>query len=272
MKQRTQNLIKLLILTTIFTTYIQAQNTNQTGRPDITKLPIYYRIPNQEQAKTQRNVVYKKTDSGELKMDVYSPANKRTNEKLPAIIFISGASETKDWRNYRDFGELTAANGLIAIQFNKRYDSQQQFSTAFEDTNDLIKFIRNNSEQYGIDKDKLSLWVFSAGGGLITAGMQPEQSFIKCLVSYYGIGLSGPRRQVTDLGEKLPPILVVRAGLDSPIVNNAIDLFVQEAINKNTRFEFYNYSDGHHGFETIDDKQRTREILRKTFVFIKDQM
>jgi len=264
--------IRLLISVFTVTVGVYAQNQNQGGERDITKLPILYRLPNQDQAKVQRDVVYKRVGSKDLKMDVYSPANKKANENLPAIIFISGASETKNWRNYRDFGELTAANGLIAIQFNKRYDTQQQFGNALEDTNDLIKFLQSNSQQYGIDKDKICLWVFSGGGGLITAGMQPEQPHIKCLVSYYGIGLAGPRRQVTELGDKLPPILVVRAGIDSPILNNAIDLFVQEAINKNIRFEFINYADGQHGFENLDDKERTREIIRKTFVFIKEQL
>ena len=74
------------------------------------------------------------------------------------------------------------------------------------------------------------------------------------------------------MGNKLPPILVVRAGKDNPILNNAIDLFVLEAINKNVRVDFYNYPDGRHAFEIFDDTERTREILKHTFQFIQDQL
>ncbi|HYY56949.1 MAG TPA: alpha/beta hydrolase [Pyrinomonadaceae bacterium] len=234
---------------------------------------VLYRIPGQEKARVQKDVVYKRVGAAELKMDVYWPADAGSGVALPAILFLSGASETKHWGVYTSYGELTAAQGMIAVQFDKRYPpGEAGLATAQEDINDLIAFLRQNAARFGIDRDRLCLWGFSAGGTLVSAGMLPDQTFIRCLVSYYGIGQLGPRRQVTALGDKLPPMLVVRAGLDNPVLNNAVDLFIQEAINKNIRIDFYNYPDGHHAFDIFDDKERTREIIRNTFQFIRQQL
>ncbi|HEV2912101.1 MAG TPA: alpha/beta hydrolase [Pyrinomonadaceae bacterium] len=234
---------------------------------------VLYRIPGQEKARVQRDVVYKRVGAAELKMDVYSPAEAQAGALLPAILFLSGASETKHWGVYTSYGELTAAQGMIAVQFNKRYEpGDAGLATAQEDITDLIAYLRQNAARFDIDRDRLCLWGFSAGGTLVSTGMLPDQPFIRCIVSYYGIGQLGPRRQVTALGDKLPPMLVVRAGLDNPILNNAIDLFILEAINKNIRVDFYNYPDGRHAFDIFDDKERTREIIRNTFQFIRQQL
>jgi dienelactone hydrolase len=252
------------------------QNQNAQGQPprvDPAVPPLLYRLPGQERAKVQRDIVYKKVGDTEWKMDLYLPADIQPGAKLPAILFASGASETKHWNIFKNYGEVTAAQGMIAVQFNKRYPpTAEGVNLAYEDIKDLFEHLRQNAERYQIDKDRLCLWGFSAGGTLVGAGMLGDQPYIRCLVSYYGIGQLGPRRQVTALGDKLPAILVVRAGLDNSNLNNAIDLFVQESINRNLRIDFINYPDGVHAFDIFNDNERTREIIRHTFEFIKAQM
>jgi acetyl esterase/lipase len=261
-----------LILLLIFFSFNIALSQNQQPQFDPAVLKVFYRVPGQEKAKVQKDIVYKRVGQSELKMDIYAPAEIKSDEALPAVLFLSGAGDTKHWGVFTSYGELTAAHEMIAVQFNKRYPpSEAGAATALEDIADLISHLRQNAVAYNIDKDKICLWAFSAGGTLISAGMQANQPYIRCLVAYYGIGQLGPRRQVTALGDKLPPILVVRAGRDTPFLNNAIDLFMIEAINKNIRVDFYNYPEGRHAFEILDDTERTREILRHTFQFIKDQ-
>lgn len=252
-----------------------AQNQNPQAPPrfDPAAPPLLFRLPGQERARVLKDLVYKKVGETELKMDLYLPAEAQPGARLPAILFASGASETKHWNIYKNYGEVTAAQGMVGVQFNKRYlPTAEGLNTAYEDIRDLFEHLRQNAERYQIDKDRLCLWGFSAGGALVGAGMLGDQPYIRCLVSYYGIGQLGPRRQVTALGDKLPPMLVVRAGLDNVNLNNAIDLFVQEAINRNLRLDFINYPDGLHAFDILNDNERTREIIRRTFEFIKAQM
>ncbi len=254
---------------------VQNQNAQGQQQPrfDPAVPPLLYRVPGQEKAKVQRDIVYKKVGDTEWKMDLYLPADVQPNAKLPAILFASGGSQTKHWNIFKNYGEVTAAQGMVAVQFNKRYPpGPDGVNTATEDIKDLIEHLRQNADRYQIDKDRLCIWGFSAGGTLVGAGMLGEQTYIRCLITYYGIGQLGPRRQVTALGDKLPPILVVRAGQDNPNLNNAIDLFVQEAINRNIRVDFTNYPDGLHAFDILNDNERTREIIRHTFAFIKAQM
>lgn len=276
--KKTVCLFLLLFVCTVSALQATAtQNQNpqaqQPPRVDPAVPPLLYRVPGQEKAKVQKDIVYKKVGDTELKMDLYLPANVQPGAKLPALLFVSGTSEAKDWNIYKNYGEVTAAHGMIAVQFNKRYPpSPDGATTATEDIKDLFEHVRQNADRYQIDKDRLCLWVFSAGGTLISAGMLGDQPYVRCLVSYYGIGQLGPRRQVTALGDKLPPILVVRAGQDSVNLNNGIDLFVHEAINRNLRIDFINYPDGLHAFDIFNDNERTREIIRHTFEFIKAQM
>lgn len=239
---------------------------------DLTKLPVLYRIKGQEKAKVERDVIYKKAGAEELKMDVYSPENKSKNVMLPALIFISGTSKSKHWNIYRNYGELAATQGMISIQYDKRYGrGDENAKTALEDTADIIKFLRENAAKFGIDKERIGVWSFSGGGHLLQAGMMPDQPFIKCLVSYYAIG-TAERDFMAQLGSKMPPILVVRAGLDRAFVNENIDLFVKDAVSKNIGIEFINYHDGQHSFDILDEKTATGEIIRRTFQFIKDKM
>jgi len=208
----------------------------------------------------------------------YAPGkNAATAHEEKLAVFMDGmrlAYELKtdrgDWNVFKNYGELTAANGMIAVNFNKRFpQGEAGYATGLEDTLSAIAFVRENAAKYGINKDLIVVWTFSAGGALTIAGLQENQPFMRAVVSYYGILGMTSRRQVTALGEKLPPMLVVRAGRDSQFINNAIDLFVHEAINKNTDLTFYNYPEGQHAFELRDDTEQTREILRKTFEFIK---
>ncbi len=257
-----------ILIMLCFTGIISGQN--QQTNPALPE--IFYKIPGQEKAKVQKDIVYKKAQAAELKLDIYSPAETKPGTLLPAVFFISGASESKHWNVFKNYGELTAANGMIAVNFNKRFpQGEAGYATGLEDTLSAIAFIRENAMKYGIDKDRLIVWTFSAGGALTIAGLQENQPYVKAVISYYGILGMSSRRQVTALGEKLPPLLVVRAGKDSQFINNAIDLFVHEAINKNANMTFYNYPEGQHAFELRDDTEQTRDILRKTFRFLTEK-
>lgn len=202
-------------------------------------------------------------------MDIYSPP--KTNVKLPAIIFISGSGETKDWQIFNDYGAVTAAQGLIAVQFNRRFANGSELPQAREDTKSLIDFVRANGDKYGIDTNQIGLWVFSGGGYFAYLGMQENQPFIKFIVAYYGIDRVETLEQIRKLGDKLPPIYMIRAGKDQPNLNNAITLFVLQAINRNMRITFVNFPVGQHAFDILDDTDETRKIIKHTYQFIKDE-
>ena len=254
----------IFILTAIFLSVAAAP-----AQTDSTKAPLLYKVSGQEKVEIQKDIVYKKVGETELKMDVYAPPD--ADAKLPAIIFISGSGETKDWQIFKDYGAVTAAEGMIAIQFNRRFANGGELPQAREDTKSLIDFVRENGDKYGIDTDRIGLWVFSGGGYFADLGMRENQTYIRFIVAFYGIDRVETLEQIRLLGEKLPPFYMVRAGRDNPNLNNAITLFVMQAINRNLPLTFVNYTDGRHAFDIFDDTEETRRIIGNTFEFVKQR-
>jgi DNA-binding transcriptional MerR regulator len=63
------------------------------------------------------------------------------------------------------------------------------------------------------------------------------------------------------------PMFVARAGLDQPLINQSIDTFVQEALAGNAPLELINHPAGRHGFDILDDDERSREIIARAVAF-----
>ena len=70
----------------------------------------------------------------------------------------------------------------------------------------------------------------------------------------------------------LPPMLIARAGQDNPHLNTTVDTFVKEALAAGAPLELLNHPTGRHGFDILDDDARSREILARTFEFLKTHL
>jgi len=158
---------------------------------------------------------------------------------------------------------------------------------ARSDVADAIAYIRSNAEQLGIDKDHICLWSLSAGSLFLGPAISDSPSFIRCMVFYYSIMDLEPLRKerpaITDdvtrdfspiyrlrgEGKAFAPVFIARAGRDEPGLNVAVDNFIQEALSKKATLDFSNHAEGQHGFDVLDDNERTREIIKRTLEFIK---
>ncbi len=243
----------------------------------------------------------------ELKMDIYYPDTYDGQTLLPAVLFVHGdappefLSHAKDWTCYVGWGELIASSGLAAVVFNHR--STEMLQKVYEsaaDVDDLIKYIRAHSHDLGIDSERLGIWTCSAGSyrGL-RAALRGSPTYIRCAVSYYGVvdlkvfftqpenaakaADEGPEQPTLQLSEEtfkefaattylrqestIPPLLIVRAGLDNPALNAGIDEFMQLAVQRNLDVNFMNHATGHHAFDMLDNNERSREIIRATLDF-----
>jgi len=69
-----------------------------------------------------------------------------------------------------------------------------------------------------------------------------------------------------------PPILVARAGLDNPWLNEGIDRFVQAALASGATLDLLNHPEGRHGFDILDDDARSRQIIRHTLEFLREYL
>jgi acetyl esterase/lipase len=251
---------------------------------------IVYSVPGMERIKARKDVVWKRVEGLELKLDVYTPPGGSQGKPLPAIVFIHGGpipsnlrTEPKEWGVYISHGQLAAASGFVGVTFNHRYYGFDRLRDAQGDVNDLVAYLRANAAMLGIDPERITLWAFSGGGLFLSNALRDAPPYVRCLIAYYALldfapSAAGgedaakefsPLQQLKQKGQAVPPLLVARAGLDNPALNVALGRFAQEAMTRNVTIDFVNHAAGHHGFDFLDDDERTREIIRRTIEFIR---
>ncbi len=257
---------------------------------------IVYEIPGMEQSRVDKNRAYKTVEGMNLLLDVYYPADLRDGELRGAVVFVHGlgaaelVKHIKDSGQYVSWGQLIAAGDLIAVTFNHRSpDEHLSLSDVAGDVDDLVKYVREHSEELQIDGDRLAIWAGSAGVPLgVRAALSGNPAFVKCLVTYYGPLDLQPLRAAWELteddvhefsarsylkhDESLPPMLIAKAGLDYPVLNASIDHFIKEASEKNVALDYMVHPGGQHAFDILDDVERSREIIKRTLEFFKTHL
>jgi len=141
-----------------------------------------------------------------------------------------------------------------------------------------------------VEKDALCLWAFSAGVpfGLRTA-MRNAPTYIRGIVAYYGPVDLRPMSSIRPgmdtllqelspicyLEEDVPngaPIFIMRAGLNQPDINVSVDNLIAKAFIQNVSVTAVNHPTGHHGFDILDDDERSREIIKPTLDFVRTRL
>lgn len=121
-------------------------------------------------AVTTKNIVYKTTPQGELKLHIFSPKGEvQTAVLRPCVVFFFGGG----WKNgsYLQFvpqAEYLASRGIIAISADYRISSIHHTTPdkCVEDAKSAIRWVRGHSTELGIDPGKVIAAGGSAGGHL----------------------------------------------------------------------------------------------------------
>lgn len=115
----------------------------------------------------------KETDAEEpLKLDLYQPIGDETKQR-PVFIFIHGGGYTGgDKSDAADFSEGLAKRGYAVLTIDYRlkkdpfFNFTRTLNDANEDINDVIKWINEHAETYGLNKERIVIGGDSAGGHL----------------------------------------------------------------------------------------------------------
>lgn len=234
-----------------------------TFAQSVTERPIVYQIPAMDKVTVRQKVEFRRVNDTSLTMDIYYPPGVSKNLRLPVVIFNNGVgvAELPQWRVYKDWAKLIAANGMIAINYQSRR------SSTLSDGEALIDYLLQHATEYKIDPDKIGLWTCSANartGMRLAHKSRPEN--IKALVVYYG-GPDSLGRLRQDL-----PTLVVRAGLDAQFLNINIESFVDQSFRQDARLEFVNYVNGIHAFDIYNNTDESKDIIKRTVDFLKNNL
>jgi acetyl esterase/lipase len=270
------------------------------------QMPVVYDVPGMDKVRVRSDIVYKTVDAPggktDLKLDLYLPADTKKGQEFPAVILISGGGiegGDHDWRNagvYKSYGRILAASGFMGITFSKRYARGPEGTlNGIEDLHDLVSYVRQHAVELSLDRDRLAFWTFSAGGFLLAPVLNEAAPYSRAVICFYcisdieqdtwvGVGgvtdenrararaVASSVEQISKGGHPVPPMLVARAGWDSPGLNRTIDHLVAEALAKNTLIEVMNHPTGRHGFDIIDPVGRSREIIRRALDFLQTNL
>ena len=241
-------------------------------------------------ARIERDLVYRTDAERVLRLDVYRPARV---DVAPVVFLVNGdASEeviatAKDWGVYRSYGEHLAARGLVGVPFNHRSTVRgEAMEAAAADVRSAIAFVREHASELGVDKERVGVWAFSAGGPFGLAPLlQRRPDWLRCAAGFYMFWDLGPFRAslpsvtnesirrwscLTALDPEspdLPPLLLARAGRDSAPLLEGTDTFVRRARQRGFDLTVLDHPTGQHGFDTRDDDERSREIIREALEF-----
>ena len=216
-------------------------------------------IPGMHRAVVKKNVVYGRRGGRALALDAYRPREVRADQRLPAVLLVHGTTSElspKDWGVYVGWGQLLAANRLAGIPFNHRGVSS--------DVRSALAYVRRHGAALGVDSRRICVASFS-GGVPVGLGVALRDGSIECALVFYG----APEPAL--LRSDSPPIFAAKAGLDSEVINDAIDAMEQRAHELGATVQVVTHPRGVHGFDVRNHDARTRAILRQALAFVRAQ-
>jgi len=152
----------LLCLLLFITPILHAQKAKGGAKKTLIKLTT-------EPVKT-RDVVYKKTPQGELKLHVFSPGGDiQTTMLKPCVVFFFGGGwKSGSFTQFVPHAEYLASRGIVAACADYRIQSIHKTfpDSAVEDAKSAIRWVRGHAVELGIDPTKVIAAGGSAGGHL----------------------------------------------------------------------------------------------------------
>jgi len=110
-----------------------------------------------------RDVIYKRVNGRDLRLDIYSP--KSITHSLPVVLWIFGNRWSRGSKNHPPPLDLMS-QGYIVVSIDYRLSGEATFPAAIEDCKAAVRWIRANAAAYHFDPDHIGVWGHSAGGHL----------------------------------------------------------------------------------------------------------
>ncbi|MFE2989042.1 alpha/beta hydrolase [Streptomyces sp. NPDC059262] len=192
----------------------------------------------------------------------------------PAVVFVhggpvpDGARPTpRDWPAFVGYAQYVANLGAVGVTVDHRLHELTAYGRAAEDIAEAIERVRADPR---VDGGRVALWFVSAGGLLAADWLAAPPSWLRCVAASYpilaplpGWGLADTRfRPATAVrGAGRLPIVLTRVGLERPEIAVTVEEFVSAAEDCGAALEVIDVPLGHHGFETIDPTDASRDAV-----------
>jgi acetyl esterase/lipase len=153
---------------------------------------------------------------------------------------------------------------------------------------DAIAYIRAHADGLGIDRERLCLASYSAGGPMLGPYLRGAPAHIRCLVAFYSlldirqpgghganeaadvVARYSPLAQLEQGDGRLTPIFVAQGRKDEvPTLLDSVERFTAAAFACGDPLTLMSHPDAPHGFDNQLDDDRTRDIVRGALDFLR---
>jgi acetyl esterase/lipase len=137
-----------------------------------------------------KNIAYANDTLKKHLLDIYLPAGAKKN--LPLVVWIHGGAWMLNDK-YADMGYMKNTvrsfidSGYALASIDYRWSTQAVFPAQIQDCNQAIEFLYQHAAQYKIDKNKIAVIGFSAGGHLASLLALSNNNAIKEFYPVTGI-------------------------------------------------------------------------------------
>jgi acetyl esterase/lipase len=186
-----------------------------------------------------QNIPYAGDTEKKHLLDIYLPANATAN--TPLLVWVHGGGWMVNDK-YADMSYMNSTiraiinNGYALASIDYRFSSQAVFPAQVQDCNLALEYLYQHAADYKLDKRKIGLIGFSAGGHLAslmglshnnsikdfyTDGRKPSFS-IRCVVDFYGpsdliaLGINPPADTSLSNGRDALSLLLGALVVDRP--------------------------------------------------------
>jgi dienelactone hydrolase len=231
--------------------------------------PVVLRPPDGLAVDVHADLGYVVAGGRELPLDVYRPAGR--DGAVPVVLLVHGEADpaalrgVRGWGQYTGWARLLAAQGLAAVVFEHRAIQDAGIAAVDAEVDAAVAAVADRAGELGLDRRRLGVAGFSAGAMLASRAVARAPGRLRCTALCYGPPDAQP-------DQAWPPVLVVRAGRDHPDLNRAIEAFLAAALAANLPVELVNHADGHHAFDTVDDTDESRRVIRRVLDFLGEHL
>jgi dipeptidyl aminopeptidase/acylaminoacyl peptidase len=211
-------------------------------------------------------------------LDLYLPQA----TPAPAVLMIHGGpirpdmpARPRQWSAYRGYASLLAQAGLVGAMFEHGFVDDQTLGVARDDIRRALAALRDDSR---VDADRVGLWFFSAGGLLMGSFLDPPPPGVVAVAGTYAAP-ADPDLDGTDLRQAIDtapnstvPLMVVRPQHDFDWIAPATDELLERCRATGRAVDVIDVPGGHHGFETVDDTDDSRDAVRRSIAWWADAL
>ena len=152
-----------------------------------------------EEITVENDVVYGNVDGVSLEMDVALPTQASRNGAAVIVIHGGGWQSGRRQSHAEEIRQL-ARRGYVACTVSYRLAPEHRFPAAVDDCRLAARFLRQQSERYGFETDRVGAMGFSAGAHLAmmlgvvdpddgfepVGGLPDHRSDVQAVVAYFG--------------------------------------------------------------------------------------